>query len=479
MSFRPIQTLSFAILLIACGAAGWAADRELTNRPNIVFILADDVRWDDPGVAGHPFSRTPNIDRIAREGVRFTNAFVTTVICSPSRANILTGLHTHAHGIIDNTNRSAASHRLSTFPQWLQRAGYETGFVGKWHMGNDDTRRPGFDYWAGMKGQGSSLDPELNVNGHTEKTHGYVTDVLSARALDFIRAKHTGPFLLYLAHKALHAELVQYDDGSVSDYGPERFVPAERHRHLYKDVPVPRRPNALEPPKGKPALLRSIPGVPPLSRATGTTDEQIRDRLRMLVAIDESVGEILKVLESTGRLEQTLVVFTSDNGYWYGEHGLSDERRLAYEEGLRVPLFMRLPSRIEPGTIRDQMVLTLDLARTIAELAGVAAPTGLHGKSLVPLLSREGPAWRTAFLFEHFSENVLPRTRNMGYQGIRTERWKYIHYVDLRDSDELYDLERDPYEMENLISAPVAADALAQLQAELARQLEATGGTLR
>ncbi|MDO8543235.1 MAG: sulfatase-like hydrolase/transferase [Opitutaceae bacterium] len=467
-------------LLLATYGLPVSAAAADTGKPDIIFILADDVRWDDLSVGGHPFSKTPNIDRVAREGAMFRNAFATTVICSPSRANILTGLHTHSHGIVDNTDRSPASHQLATFPQWLQRSGYETAFIGKWHMGNDDSRRPGFDQWMCLKGQGSSFDAELNVNGRSEQTHGYVTDILNARAVDFIRAKHTKPYLLFFAHKAVHPETVQRADGSLSDPNASNFIPAERHRNLYAGVKVPRRPNALEPPQGKPALRRKLPGVEPLSpKTTGTSDESILGRLRMLAAIDEGVGEIFKALEVSGRLDRTLIVFTSDHGYYYGEHGLSVERRLAYEEGIRIPLYLRYPPLIKPATRRNQMVLTLDFAPTLAELAGATPPAGLHGKSLVPLLRENAPGWRDAFLIEHFSENVFPRTRNMGYQTIRTEGWKYIHYVDLPDSDELYDLNRDLYEMRNVIAAKGNAAELANLKAELTRQLEATGGKVR
>lgn len=461
-------------MLAACSAALAAQER-----PNIVFILVDDLRWDDLGATGHPFVKTPHIDRIAREGVMFRNAFATTVICSPSRANILTGLQTHTHGIIDNTERGPQSHKLATFPQWLQRAGYDTGFVGKWHMGNDDSKRPGFDHWVSLKGQGSNSDPDLNVNGRVIKTTGYVTDVLSQHALEFLRARRAKPFLLYFAHKAVHPDTTQRPDGSLSDPAASTFVPAERHKNLYADAKVPRRPNALKPPESKPALLRKVEGLPPLSPETGSSDGVIKNRLRMLTGVDESVGELLKELEATGQLERTLIVFMSDHGYWYGEHGLSVERRLAYEEGLRIPLFIRYPRLIKAGTRRNQMVLTLDLAPTLAAVAGATAPAGLHGKSLVPLFAENGPALRDAFLIEHFSENVFPRTRKMGYQAVRTEGWKYIHYVDLPDSDELYDLNRDVFEMRNLIASPGAAGELAKMKAELARQLEMTGGKKR
>lgn len=467
------------VALLAASAFVAASFAAPAARPNIVFVLVDDLRWDDLGAAGHPFVKTPHLDRVAKEGVLFRNAFATTVICSPSRANILTGLHTHAHGIIDNTDRSAASHKLATFPQALQRAGYETAFIGKWHMGNDDTRRPGFDHWVCLKGQGSTFDPELNVNGQAVKAKGYVTDILSERAIKFLTAKHAKPFLLYYSHKAVHPETVQRADGSLSDPNASNFIPAERHKNLYAGMKIPRRPNTLAAPEGKPALQRAIPGLEPLGPKTGSSDASILGRLRMLAAIDESMGEVFKALESAGELERTLVVVTSDHGYWYGEHGLSVERRLAYEEGIRIPLFMRYPALIKAGTKQNQMVLTLDFAPTFLELAGVAAPAGLHGRSLAPLFSPNGPAWREAFLIEHFSENVFPRMRNMGYQAVRTEGWKYIHYVDLPNADELYDLNRDPYEMRNLIKSPGAADELKKLKEELAKQLQATGGVGR
>ena len=439
------------------------------ERPNILFILADDVRWDDLGVTGHPFVKTPHIDRIAKEGVLFRNAFATTVICSPSRANILTGLQTRAHGIVDNTDRSPQSHRLATFPQVLQRAGYETAFIGKWHMGNDDTRRPGFDHWVCLKGQGSTFDPDLNVNGRAVKAKGYVTDVLNERALEFLRAPHAQPFLLYFAHKAVHPETVQRADGSLSDPNLSNFIPAERHKALYAGAKVPRRPNALEAPVRKPALLRQIPGLEPLGPKTGSSDDAILNRLRMLAGIDDSVGDLLQQLEASGQLDRTLIVFTSDHGYFYGEHGLSVERRLAYEEGIRIPLFVRYPALIKPGTRRNQMVLTVDFAPTLIELAGAPVPAGLHGKSFTSLFAANGPALRDAFMIEHFSENVFPRTRQMGYRAIRTEAWKYIHYVDLPDADELYDLNRDPYEMRNLIASAGHAPELKRLREDLAK----------
>lgn len=464
-----------ALSVSLAGVAVFGADPGAAPRPNIVFVLVDDLRWDDLSITGNTVAKTPHLDRVAREGVLFRNAFATTVICSPSRANILTGLQTRAHGIVDNTDRSAASHKLATFPQALQQAGYETAFVGKWHMGNDDTRRPGFDHWVCLKGQGSTYDPELNVNGQSLNAKGYVTDILGERAVEFLKSKHTKPFLLYYSHKAVHPETIQRADGSLSDPTLSNFIPAERHKTLYAGAKIPRRPNALAAPEGKPALQRPIANLPPLGPKTGSSDEVILNRLRMLAAIDESMGELFKVLEATGQLERTLIVVTSDHGYFYGEHGLSVERRLAYEEGIRIPLFFRYPALIKAGSRRNQMALTVDFAPTFMEIAGAPVPSGLHGKSLLPLLRDNGPALRESFLIEHFSESVFPRTTRMGYQAIRTDAWKYIHYVDIPNADELYDLNRDPYELRNLIGSAGHAAELAKLKAELARHVAASG----
>ena len=464
-----------AVLVAACCAsvATSSSPSAPRSRPNIVVVVVDDLRWDELGVVGHPYVKTPNIDRIAREGARFTNAFATTPLCSPSRASLLTGLYARTHGIVDNTDRSARSHQLATFPRALRAAAYETAFIGKWHMGVDDSRRPGFDEWVSMKGQGEANDPELNDNGRRAQVKGYVTDIFTDRALAFVERPREKPFLLYIAHKALHPNIAQAADGSVTNIGEGGFVPAERHKTLYAaDVP-PRRPNALVAPRGKPALLRTIGGLPPLGPATGTDDGTIRDRQRMLAAVDESVGRILAALERAGRLDDTVFVLTSDHGYFYGEHGLSLERRLAYEEAIRIPLFIRYPRAIKAGLTPAQFALTIDLAPTLLELGGVAVPTDVQGRSLVPLLEGRAPRWRDSFLVEYFSDTVFPRMVTMGYDAVRGERYKYVRYRELSGMDELYDLESDPYEMTNLIDDARSAPALARMKAELQRLIRA------
>ncbi|HEU4387731.1 MAG TPA: sulfatase, partial [Blastocatellia bacterium] len=427
----PLSLLLAAPIVAPPAIAHLRATAPRDTRPNIVFILVDDLRWDEMGCAGHPYLKTPNIDRIAREGAMFRNSFVTTPLCSPSRASLLTGQYAHTHGITDNADRSAASHKLVTFPLLFHESGYQTAFIGKWHMGNDETPRPGFDRWVSFKGQGTYLNPEINEDRRSVKTTGYITDLLNGYAVDFIRRQREKPFLIYLAHKAIHPEVTQNDDGSVNLADSERFIPAGRHLNLYSHATVPRRPNAMRAPEGKPALERQIGELPPLGSDTGTRDETVLGRQRTLMAIEEGVGEIYRALQQTGQLDNTVIIFASDNGYFYGEHGLSVERRLAYEESIRVPLLVRYPPVVKAGVVRDELALNIDIAPTLLSLAGVPVPPDVEGSSLVPLLKGRRTRWRDSFLIEYYSDRVFPRMLQIGYKAVRSNRWKYIHYTEL------------------------------------------------
>jgi len=421
-------------------------------RPNLVFIYTDDQRWDAMSCAGHPFLKTPNMDRIAREGVRFRNAFVTLPLCSPSRASFLTGQYAHTHRVTTNANNSDLSRQLSTFPRLLQQAGYETAFVGKWHMGNDDSPRPGFDRWVSFRGQGVYNDPPLNIDGQATKAQGYMTDILADHAVGFLRRAHAKPFLLYMGHKAVH--------------GP--FTPAERHKDLYSTEPIPCPPSIKDNLEGKPALRRPAgekqytPEVQ--AQLRGPNENLIRNQLRCLAAVDESVGRVLAALEETGQLDDTLVIFTSDNGYFWGEHGLGD-KRAAYEESIRIPMVVRYPKLIRARAVRDDAVLNIDVAPTLLEVAGAPPAPAMQGRSMLPLLQGRSGGWRRSFLAEYFHEPQFPRVPS--WQAVRTDRWKYIRYTELKDMDELYDLKADPYEMRNLVADPKAAGALRQMRAEL------------
>ena len=477
-----MKRLLFVLLTAALASCSQPAEEPAPppaaddTRPNIVFVLVDDLRWDELGIAGHPYVETPNIDRIAREGAWFQRAFTTTPLCSPARATFLTGLYPHKNGITDNTARNEQSHRLETFPGMLNAVGYDTAFIGKWHMGNDDTPRPGWTTWAAMKGQGEAINPEFNIDGERRQLDGYVTDILTDLSLEFVTAERDAPFLLYLSHKALHPNVTQADDGSSgpSPSGIPGFIAADRHQGRYANATVPRRPNSGVVPADRPALMRPIGDLPPLGEGTITPDDTIRDRQEMLLAVDEGLGTILAAIEELGELDDTIVVVTSDHGFWYGEHGLSNERRLSYEEALRIPMMIRYPDRIPAGLRPGQLVLSLDVAPTLLALAGESPPDGLHGLSLVPILDGEDPEWRSSFLVEYYSDTVFERMDFMGYKAVRTNRHKYIRYEDQEGMDELYDLVADPYELRNLIDDPRYAGIRSDLDAELNRLLEET-----
>jgi N-acetylglucosamine-6-sulfatase len=460
--------------MLVLSLLAWAAGVAAQDRPNVLLVLVDDLRFDDFSAAGHPFSRTPNIDRLAREGAMFRNMFAVTPLCSPSRANILTGLYTRHHGILDNTDRSPRSHQLQTFARQLHDSGYHTGFIGKWHMGNDPTPRPGFDVWVGMKGQGEAIDPELFEDGRLARVTGYVTDIFTERSLDFLSRQRTSPFLLMLSHKALHPNILQRADGTVVSIGEGGFIPAERHKKLYTNAPLPRRDNYGVPPRGKPALQRRIDGLAPLGKRTVTPDETIRDRLRMLVAVDEGLGRIMQALDKQGVLDKTVIMLMGDNGYFYGEHGLNEERRLAYEESIRVPLLIRYPPKVRAGSRPSAQVLTIDIAPTILDLAAAKPLAGIDGRSVVPLFAGEPPTdWRRSFLIEYTTDIVFPRTLRMGYDAVRNERYKFIRYRELEGMNELYDLRRDPFELTNLIDSKPSIDLRRRMEAELDALLKA------
>jgi N-acetylglucosamine-6-sulfatase len=322
-----------------------------------------------------------------------------------------------------------------------------------------------------MKGQGEAIDPELNVDGERMRATGYVTDVLTDHAESFVRRSAGRPFMVFLAHKALHPNVMQRDDGSVAALSGQRagFVPADRHRGRYTQADLPRRQSYGVAPSNKPALQRTIGELPALGPNTVTPDADVRDRLEMLVAVDESLARIVETLREIGELDNTVIVFTSDHGYFYGEHGLNEERRLAYEESARIPLIVRYPAVARAGVQRTALVQIIDIAPTVLELAGAADTVARQGESLAPLLRGEEPPWRSAVLIEYYSDRVFPRILTMGYQAVRTERYKYIDYLELQDADELYDLATDPFELNNIIATEEGRRLLPGMQTELAR----------
>lgn len=485
--------LGLVLAIAGCGAnlpkplpAGPAGG----ERPNVVVVLVDDLRFDEFHAGGHPYLETPNIDRLAAEGALFVHSFHAVPLCSPNRATLLTGQYPSRHGIIDNIARDLTSHHLETFNLPMKAAGYRTAFLGKWHMGNDPTPRPGWDYWVAMPGQGHTTDPELFEDGALHKVPGYTTDLLTDRAVSFIQREHQHPFLLYLAHKAVHPDVVQRNDGSLDPESDRGYIPASRHEGRYRDRVFTRRqlPSEIAADlAGKPAIRQALAKLPTVAGAgpgehqhavyPWTGEETIRRRAEMILAVDESLGRLIATLESLELLDRTVIVLSSDNGFFFGEHGLTTERRLPYEESIRNPLLMRYPPRIPAGLRPKELVLTVDLAPTLLDMAGVPISPSIQGRSLVPLFRGATAGWRQAVLVEFYTnEQPFPHLMDMDYRAIRTSRYKYIHWIKYPDQDELYDLQSDSLERHNLAGDRAYAPVKASLRTSLGELvLEAMG----
>lgn len=463
---------------LALGSPAFAAPR---LRPNIVVIVVDDMRFDEYGAGGHTFLRTPAIDALGASGATFANAYHTTPLCSPNRASILTGQFASTHGIIDNTSRAHASHRLHTFAQELQRAGYETAHIGKWHMGNDPRPRPGYDTWVSFEGQGRTINPELYEDGRAHIADGYITDVLTDRTLAFATRRRRKPFMVFLSHKAIHPDVAQRDDGTVDVSGGQHFIPAPRHRGRYAGQIFRRRANygfGKEVRDNQPVLADAIDerNAPETVKAFGAqvldglvSDETIQARAEMMLAVDEGLGRLVAALEEAHLRENTLILFMSDNGYFFGEHGLSLERRLPYEESIKSPLLVSYPAAVAPGLTIAPFVLSVDIAPTLVAAAGAPVPARMQGRSFLPLLRGEVPPWRDSFLVEYYShENPFPWTANLGYRAVRMGSYKLVRWISQDGAEEFYDLATDPFERRNLARDPAQAQALAAVRERMA-----------
>jgi N-acetylglucosamine-6-sulfatase len=454
----------FLIVAALVGPAVWSTLGAQPRPKNVIFVLVDDLRHDALGFMGHPWLETPNLDALARGGVHLRNAFVTTSLCSPSRASILTGQYAHRHRVVDNNNPVPPG--TTFFPQYLQKAGYATAFIGKWHMGGaSDAPQPGFDRWVSFRGQGTYLPGKngLNVDGKAVPQRGYITDELTEYAIDWLKQRPPDrPFFLYLSHKAVHSD----------------FVPADRHKGRYRDKPFVAPKTMAETPEndeGKPMWVRnqrnSWHGVDFPYHSGLDIAEYYRRYGETLLAVDESVGRVMALLRDRGLLDSTIVMFMGDNGFAFGEHGLID-KRTAYEESMRVPLLMS-GGGLPAGAKVDEVVANIDIAPTILEAAGVQAPA-MDGRSFLPRARGQTIPWRDTLLYEYYWERNFPHTPAM--HAMRGSRFKYIRYYGLWDTDELYDLQADPLETRNLIRDPAHRETVARLNAELFKTLGATGG---
>jgi len=467
---------------------------------NVIFILSDDHKYDFMGFTGKlPWLETPSMDRLAREGAYFPNAFVATSLCSPSRASILTGQYSHTHKVVDNS--APAPKEMICFPRYLQSRGYQTAFLGKWHMGSaTDEPRPGFDHWESFKGQGVYYNPTLNINGvhKTYKDSTYITDLLTEHAIKWLRGRDVQkPFFMYLSHKAIHGPYLppkrhfgKYDDVRLtlppSFYTSAQPVKGKSHPYGYEDYLGPDKDQIEAPANGQDYYgegrvpdwqkmqRESWHGVDYMYHAQHVNFETLVKRnCELILSLDESIGRILEYLDSEGLGESTVVIYMGDNGHLFGEHGLIDKRHF-YEESVKVPFLIRCPEMIEEGQIIESMIQNIDVAPTILELAGIEKPEQMQGMSIVPLVTGEDVEWRDKIFYEYYWENAYPQTPTM--HGVRTNRYKYIRYHGIWDTNEFYDLEEDPYEMNNLIASPEHQSLIKELCDEIYDWLENTDG---
>ena len=442
-------TLFFAITLSAL-----AEDK----RPNFLFILTDDQRWDAIAAvqdeqgdkARFPWLETPALDRLKSQSASFRNAFCTTSLCSPSRASFLTGQYTHTHGV--SNNHTPFPLGSTTYASVLKQHGYHTGYVGKWHMGNQD-ERPGFDFSASFRGQGKFFHCPVVVRKNGERKEviadKWIDDASADFAIDFLRENKERPFLLTVGFKSVHGPREPHADYKES-YTGEKARPVP---NLTAYAPF-RPENAASP-------RNANPGNP-----------NLLNYFRTLTSADRSLGRLLGELDTLGLDKNTIVIFTSDNGYYLGEHGLGDKRS-AYEESLRLPLLIRSPFHDTKNSAIEPIVLNIDLAPTIVDLAGVPIPSSFQGSSLKPLLEGNKPsAWRKDFLYEYFYERNF---RNPPVLGVRTENEKLVTYPGREAWNEIFEVRKDPYELANQHGNTEKAGLRGQLEKRLEEIKQETG----
>lgn len=468
-----MRTRALAATLAIIGIAQTAAAE--TERPDVLFVLLDDLRYDAMSFLDHPYIETPNIDKLRAQGAHMANAFVTTSICCPSRATFLTGTYASRHGVIDNETSEYVPEVTPPVSKYLQDVGYKTAMIGKWHMGYSGRPRAHFDEWLSFDGQGKYNDPVfIYTDGSQEKVKGYTTDLLTDRAIDFInRQDKDQPYFLMLSHKAVH----------------EPFRPAPRHKTAFGAATRDPQPESWESTfEGKPDWMRRqrTRDVRWDMRTRDLEEEQLPDmialepwkdrkkyvdQLRCAASVDDGIGRIMKVLEERGTLDNTLIVFTSDNGYFHMEHRRWD-KRLAYEESLRIPMLVVYPGKIPAGSTITDMVANVDFAPTVLSYAGIDMPEQMQGRSMKPLFEGDNSNWRDTIFYEYWTDLVhaIPTMK-----AVRSERYKLIQFPGIDDIDELYDLEKDPHEMNNLAADPEYAAIHRKMEAKMQREAERVG----
>lgn len=475
--------------LLSASAWGHSTETTAAERPNILFIMTDDHAAHAISAYGSRINKTPHIDRLAREGMRFSNCFVTNSICGPSRAVIMTGKYSHKNGMIDNKTKFDGSQQ--TVGKLLRAAGYQTALIGKWHLVSDPT---GFDYWNILIGQGPYYNPTMIENGMRQRHVGYTTEIITDLALNWLRQRRNRekPFFLMYHHKAPHRE----------------WQPGPKHFDHFKDSTIPEPQTLFDDysGRGKAAKLQAMtvanhlePLDLKLVAPIGLTAEQqkawhnaydaenaamlkakptgsdrvrwnyqryVKDYLRCVAAVDDNIGRVLDYLDQSGLAKSTVVIYTSDQGFYLGDHGWYDKRWM-YEESLRTPLLVRWPGVVRPASVNNDIVLNLDFAETFLEIAGTVIPADMQGRSLVPLLNgRTPPNWRQSMYYRYYE---FPGPHNVRQHfGVRTTTHKLMFFPDF-DEWELYDLQKDPHELSNAYSEPSNAKLIRELKAELSR----------
>ena len=524
----PLRRREFIRWAGAAGAAALAPGlgcripapgRRGDGRPNILFIMADDHAYQAVSCYDGRLNRTPHIDRLARGGVRFVNSFCTNSICAPSRAVLLTGQYSHRNGVIDNA--VVFDGGQTTFPKLLQKAGYRTALFGKWHLKSDPT---GFDQWSILPDQGDYYNPDFITMGQRRRRPGYVTDLITDDALAWLKGRERDrPFALLLHHKAPHRNWMpdakhlgmyegetrpipetfeddystrsraareqemrvadhltlgydlklEPDDTPGDDTPAEAVIRKEWDGIMARLTPEERRAFAAAYRRDNEAFRRADPRGKAL--AEWKYQRYIRDYLRCIASIDDNVGRVLDFLDAAGLADNTVVVYTSDQGFYLGEHGWFD-KRFMYEESLRMPLIVRYPREIRPGVNDRDMVLNLDFAETFLDYAGVAAPAEMQGRSMRGILRGQTPPdWRQSIYYHYFEYPAVHSVKR--HYGVRTRRYKLIHFYFDIDAWELYDLEKDPREIRNVYADPAYAGVLRGMKDELERLRRLYGDT--
>ena len=461
--FLKTSGLAFGSLALkGCASSCVNSSSGYSERPNIIFIMSDDHACNAISCYGSGINETPKIDRLAAEGIRFSNCLVTNSLCAPSRATILTGKYSHINGVI--TNGIPFNGVQQTFPKLLQAAGYETAMIGKWHLGSRPT---GFDYWNILPGQGRYHDPELNKMGETYIHHGYVTDIITDESIRWLSERERQkPFMLMVGHKAGHVPHhypEKYSKLYVNDLPePDTFGDdyASRSRALTEECRYSRMVNIKK---------SDLSGNKPPAGLTGDSYKKwvyqtfLKGYLRIIAAMDDSIGRLLDYIDSSGLAENTVVVYTSDNGFFLGDHGFYNKMWM-YEQSLHIPFIMRYPKEIGPGLVNDDIVTNLDFAPTFLDYAGIPRQPDIQGRSFRALIrNRRAGNWRESMYYHYYGAYGVG-----AHYGIRTRRYKLIYFYSTEEW-ELFDLEKDPDEMNNRYGDPASAGLVRELKAELDR----------